>query len=222
MCNTWITMLTGISARGTDKKRRRCSSQAFQPGRCNYTSQRIWSCSVRCWKPETSSLSSANFFLEVSCRSCWTQPRLGSPSPSNHNLSAPISLLQNQMRPLTLLSIMGALLVSPAFLHVSLSPACTPPHHSPHILLFPHFPFHFPCVFLRWAKHAGRWPPGADLWLTHTAFITLPPSNPALFPSTIFIPALLNRTSNSILALRSQSETAALLMASVALSFFSC
>lgn len=70
---------------------------------------------------------------------------------------------------------MGALLVSPL---CQLGTCMYPTASRRPVLLFSHFPFHFPCVFLRWAKHAGRWPPGTDLWLTHTAFITLLLFNP--------------------------------------------
>lgn len=171
---------------------------------------------MRCWKPETSSHSSANFVFGSVMSELLDSSPAGIPLPIYpRTVSSHIAAAESDeaSRPQ---SITGALLVSPRCQFVT----CMYPR-SP-IVLFSHFPFHFPSVFLRWAKHAGRWPPGADLWLAHTALITLPLFNPALSPSTIFSPALFNRTSSSILALRSQSEAAAILMESFALSSCSC
>lgn len=95
--------------------------------------------------------------------------------PPLPNLSAPISLLQCQTRPLTPQNISTALFLFPCG---SLSPACTLSHHVlPLSVSLFSFPSHFLCVFLKRAKRASRRPPRAGLRLAHTALGSVP-----LFP----------------------------------------
>lgn len=210
-------VLTGLSTEGitqmTEEEKKVSSCPVWK---CNYTSVSIWSSTVRCRKPDTSSLSSAKLAFgsvmsELLDSSSAGIPLPTYPRPVSSHIAAAMSDEASQ----------------PAEHHgipVPLSPwqLVTCMHPTPSL---PPSPCRFPVSlsFPYSVFKTGQKCKQMTIWLTHTALNTLSLHNPViLYPEFLFLSVSFDPTSSIILTLRSHSEMPPILLESSSSSLFTC